>query len=59
MTKSKAKPHVTSKFSLDQLSEQPLFAANPEAALPMLSMIGQAQLSIDDLREVEIIKVPF
>lgn len=49
MAKSKAKLHVTSKFSLDQLSEQPLFAANPEAALPLLSMIGQAQLSIDDL----------
>jgi transposase-like protein len=49
MAKSKAKPHVASKFSLDQLSEQPLFATNPEAALPLLSMIGQAQLSIDDL----------
>lgn len=49
MAKSKAKLHVASKFSVDQLSEQPLFAANPQAALPLLAMIGQAQLSIDDL----------
>ena len=49
MGKSKAKLHVASKFNVDQLSEQPLFAANPDAALPLLSMIGQAQLSIDDL----------
>ncbi len=49
MPKSKAKLHVASKFSVDQLSEQPLFATNPQAALPLLSMIGQAQLSIDDL----------
>lgn len=49
MAKSKAKLHVASKFNVDQLSEQPLFAANPQAALPLLSMIGQAQLSIDDL----------
>jgi putative transposase len=49
MTKSKAKLHVASKFNVDQLNEQPLFATNPEAALPLLSMLGQAQLSIDDL----------
>lgn len=49
MAKSKAKLHVASKFNVDKLSEQPLFATNPEAALPLLSMIGQAQLSIDDL----------
>lgn len=49
MAKSKAKLHVASKFNVEQLSEQPLFATNPEAALPLLSMIGQAQLSIDDL----------
>jgi putative transposase len=49
MAKSKAKLSVASKFSVAQLSEQPLFAANPEAVLPLLSMIGQAQLSIDDL----------
>lgn len=28
---------------------QPLLQANPQAALPLLSMIGQAQLSIEDL----------
>ena len=49
MTKSKAKLHVASKFNVDQLMEQPLFATNPEAALPLLSMLGQAQLSIEDL----------
>ena len=49
MAKSKAKLHVASKFNVNQLSEQPLFATNPEAALPLLSMIGKAQLSIDDL----------
>ncbi len=49
MSKSKAKLHVASKFDVNRLSEQPLFATNPEAALPLMSMIGQAQLSIDDL----------
>ena len=49
MTKSKAKPHVASRSNVGQLNEQPLFAANPEAVLPMLSMIGRAQLSIEDL----------
>jgi putative transposase len=49
MTKSKAKLHVASKFNVDQLNDQPLFATNPEAVLPLLSMLGQAQLSIDDL----------
>ena len=49
MAKSKAKLHVASKFNADQLREQPLFSSNPEAALPLLSMIGQAQLSIDNL----------
>ena len=49
MSKSKAKLHVTSKLNVAQLNEQPLFATNPQAALPLLSMIGQAQLSIDDL----------
>lgn len=49
MTNSKAKLHVASKLNVDQLSEQPLFATNPEAVLPLLSMIGQAQLSIEDL----------
>ena len=49
MAKSIAEAQVASKFKRNQLGEQPLFAANPEAALPLLSMIGQAQLSIDDL----------
>jgi putative transposase len=49
MAKSIAKLRVASKFNVDQLSEQPLFATNPETALPLLSMIGQAQLSIEDL----------
>jgi transposase-like protein len=49
MAKSKAKLHVASKFNVDQLNAQPLFATNPETVLPLLSMIGQAQLSIDDL----------
>ena len=49
MKQSKAKLRVASKFNVNQLSEQPLFATNPQAALPLLSMIGQAQLSIDDL----------
>lgn len=31
------------------LDAQPLLHANPQAALPLLSMIGQAQLSIEDL----------
>ena len=31
------------------LEAQPLMQANPQAALPLLSMIGQAQLSIEDL----------
>ena len=49
MRKSKPKLQVTSKFNVNQLSHQPLFSTNPEAALPLLSMIGQAQVSIDDL----------
>lgn len=49
MAKSKAKLTVASKFNTDQLNDQPLFATNPEAVLPLLSMLGQAQLSIDDL----------
>lgn len=49
MANTNAKLLVTSKFDAKRLSEQPLFATNPEAALPLLSMIGQAQLSIDNL----------
>jgi hypothetical protein len=50
MANTNANLSVASKFNVNRLSEQPLFATNPEAALPLLSMIGQAQLSIDDLR---------
>ena len=32
------------------LETQPLSTANPQAALPLLAMIGQAQLSIEDLQ---------
>ena len=49
MKQSKPKLPVIKKSGRAQLNEQPLFAANPEAALPLLSMIGQAQLSIEDL----------
>lgn len=49
MKQSKAKPRIASKFNVNQLSEQPLFATNPQAALLLLAMNGQAQLSIDDL----------
>ncbi len=49
MKQSKAKFHVANKSDITRLNAQPLLAANPEAALPLLSMIGQAQLSIDDL----------
>jgi putative transposase len=33
----------------ESLGSQPLLRANPAAALPLLSMVGQAQLSIEDL----------
>ena len=49
MKQSKPKLRVISKSEFANLSEQPLFATHPEAALPLLSMIGQAQLSIEDL----------
>ena len=45
---SKAKATVLNKKHA-RLDAQPLLIANPQAALPMLEMIGQAQLSIDDL----------
>jgi transposase-like protein len=48
MKQSKAKVTVLNK-KLARLDAQPLLIANPQAALPMLEMIGQAQLSIDDL----------
>ena len=49
MANTKAKLRVASKSDVDQLSQQTLLSTNPEAALPLLSMIGQAQLSIEDL----------
>ena len=49
MKQSKPKLRVINKSGIAGLSDQPLFAANPQAALPLLSMIGQAQLSIEDL----------
>ena len=49
MKQSKAKLRVASKFNVNQLSEQPLLATNPQAALPLLSMIGKPQCPIDDL----------
>jgi transposase-like protein len=42
------KSHIVNK-NWTALQEQPLLMANPQAALPLLSMIGQAQLSIEDL----------
>ena len=42
------KLHVVNKHWA-ALEAQPLLQANPQAALPLLSMIGQAQLSIEDL----------
>ena len=42
------KPHILNK-NWEMLETQPLLQANPQAALPLLSMIGQAQLSIEDL----------
>ena len=42
------KSHIANK-NWTALQEQPLLMANPQAALPLLSMIGQAQLSIEDL----------
>ena len=39
------KPHIVNK-NWEMLESQPLLQANPQAALPLLSMIGQAQLLI-------------
>ena len=41
---------MSQQSDIARLTAQPLFVANPEAALPLLSKIGQAQLSIDDYR---------
>jgi putative transposase len=48
MKQSKGKIEILSKQRA-RLDAQPLLIANPQAALPMLEMIGRAQLSIDDL----------
>ena len=48
MKQSKAKVAILNKERA-RLDAQPLLIANPQAALPMLQMIGRAQLSIDDL----------
>ena len=48
MKQSKAKLCVLNK-AMARLDCQPLLMAHPQAALPMLEMIGKAQLSIDDL----------
>ncbi len=42
------KLHVVGKDG-KALASQPLLMANPQAVLPLLSMIGQAELSIEDL----------
>ena len=42
------KPQIVNK-NWAALQAQPVLMANPQAALPLLSMIGQAQLSIEDL----------
>lgn len=48
MKQSKAKKTVLNKERARH-DAQPLLSTNPQAALPMLEMIGHAQLSIDDL----------
>ena len=48
MKQSKAKVSVLNKPRA-RIDAQPLLMANPRAALPLLEMIGQAQLSIEDL----------
>ena len=47
MKQSIRKLHIVGKTQA--LDSQSLFSTNPQAALPLLSMIGQAQLSIEDL----------
>ena len=47
MKQSIRKLHIVGKAQA--LDSQSLFSTNPQAALPLLSMIGQAQLSIEDL----------
>ncbi len=38
-----------SKLNRAALEAQPLLTANPQSALPLLAMVGQAQLSIEDM----------
>jgi putative transposase len=49
MKQSIRKLDIVSKAQAQTLVSQSLFSTNPQAALPLLSMIGQAQLSIEDL----------
>ncbi len=48
MKKSTRKAKIVNK-NLSELEALPLLMANPQAALPLLSLIGQAQFSIEDL----------
>jgi putative transposase len=43
------KQAVVGKKELAALGGQPLLLANPQAVLPLLSLVGQAQLSIEDI----------
>jgi putative transposase len=49
MKKSIRKLQIVGKAQAQTLDSQSLFSTNPQAALPLLSMIGQAQWSIEDL----------
>ena len=44
------KLQIVSKMRGAALEAQPLLTANPQSALPLLAMIEQAQLSIEDMR---------
>ena len=43
------KLQIVSKLNRAALETQPLLTANPQSALPLLAMVGQAQLSIEDM----------
>jgi putative transposase len=43
------KLQIVSKVHRAALETQPLLTANPQSALPLLAMVGQAQLSIEDM----------
>ena len=49
MKQSKRKPAVVNKLRAPSALTATLFGSNPEATLPMLSMLGQAQWSIEEL----------